>query len=126
MSNVGALALASVNARAAGADNTLCIESDLFISVVGSFDFIVANPPYLVDKASRIYRHGGGQRGEGLSLRIVQGALAHLAPGGQLVLYTGSVIVGGRDFLREEVASMLVGTGWKWTYREGGSGCVWR
>ena len=116
--NAGALALASVNARAAGADNTSCTESDLFLGVVGSFDFIVANPPYLIDNASRIYRHGGGRRGEGLSLRIVQGALAHLAPGGRLVLYTGSVIVGGRDFLREEFASMLAGTGWTWTYRE--------
>ena len=78
----------------------------------------MANPPYLVARSARVYRHGGGRRGEGLSLRIVQDALPRLAPGGQLVLYTGSAIFGGRDFLREEVACMLDETGWPWTYRE--------
>jgi hypothetical protein len=53
-----------------------------------------------------------------LSVRILQGALPLLAPGGQLVLYTGSAIEGGRDFLREEVVAMLDDTGWCWTYRE--------
>ncbi len=116
--NAAALDLAGVNARVAGVSNTICARSDLFRDVAGSFDFIVANPPYLIDHSARIYRHGGGRHGEGLSLRIVQDALPRLAPGGQLVLYTGSAIAGGRDFLREEIASMLIGTGWNWTYRE--------
>ena len=51
-------------------------------------------------------------------MRIVQEALPRLESGGQLVLYTGSAIVGGRDFLHEEVACMLDGKGWRWTYRE--------
>ena len=116
--NAGALALAGVNARAAGLYNTSCARSDLLQSLAGTFDFIVANPPYLIDHSARTYRHGGGKHGEGLSLRIVQEALARLAAGGQLVLYTGSAISGGRDFLREEVACMLDETGWRWTYRE--------
>jgi methylase of polypeptide subunit release factors len=116
--NSAALVMAGVNAIAAGLKNTMCVRSDLFMELAGSFDLIVANPPYLIDQASRIYRHGGGRRGEGLSLRILQGALPRLAPGGKLVLYTGSVIAGGRDFLREEVVSMIDKTGWPWTYRE--------
>ncbi len=116
--NAAALALAGVNARAAGVNNTSCTRSDLFQTVPGTFDFIVANPPYLIDQFSRIYRHGGGRHGEGLSVRIVRDALPRLASGGQLVLYTGSAISGGRDFLREEVACMLDETGWRWTYRE--------
>ncbi len=116
--NAAALALAGVNARAAGVRNTSCALGDLFQGVAGTFDFIVANPPYLIDRAARVYRHGGGRHGEGLSLRIVQDSLPRLAPGGQLVLYTGSAISGGRDLLREEAACMLDETGWRWTYRE--------
>ncbi len=116
--NAAALAMAAVNAKSAGASNTACVQSDLFTNLDGSFDLIVANPPYLIDQSARIYRHGGGRRGEGLSLRILQGALPRLAPGGQLVLYTGSAIVAGGDFLREESAAMLNETGWPWKYRE--------
>ncbi len=116
--NDAALAMAGVNARAAGATNTVCERSDLFENLTGLFDLIVANPPYLIDQAARIYRHGGGRRGEALSLRILQGALPRLAPGGQLVLYTGSVVAGGRDLLSEAAAAMLDETGWPWTYRE--------
>ena len=116
--NSAALAMADLNARAAGATNVVCVQSDLFQNLAGSFDLIVANPPYLIDQAARAYRHGGGRRGEALSVGILQGALPRLAPGGQLVLYSGSAIAGGRDFLREECASVLEATGWSWTYRE--------
>jgi methylase of polypeptide subunit release factors len=113
-----ALAMTGANAAASGVTNTVCVESDLFLNLAGAFDLIVANPPYLIDPAARLYRHGGGQRGEGLSLRILQTALPRLAPGGQLVLYTGSAIAGGRDFLREAAEAVLNETGWPWTYRE--------
>jgi release factor glutamine methyltransferase len=116
--NPAALAMAAVNARAAGATNTVCVQSDLFHNLAGPFDLIVANPPYLIDPSARTYRHGGGRRGEGLSVRIVQRALPRLAPGGQLILYTGSAVAGGRDFLREEIVSVLDEAGCCWTYRE--------
>jgi methylase of polypeptide subunit release factors len=116
--NAAALAMASVNAAAAGLANAVCVQSDLFANLAGPFDLIVANPPYLIDPAARAYRHGGGRRGEGLSVRILQAALPRLAPGGQLVLYTGSAIAAGGDFLREECASLLNKKGWCWTYRE--------
>jgi methylase of polypeptide subunit release factors len=113
-----ALGMAGANARAAGVANTVCVPSDLFLALEGAFDLIVANPPYRIDPAARLYRHGGGQLGEGLSLRILQTALPRLTPGGQLVLYTGSAIVGGRDVLREGAAAVLTETAWPWTYRE--------
>ncbi len=116
--NVAALRLAAVNAAAAGVENAACVRSDLFGALEGAFDLIVANPPYLLDPAARIYRHGGGELGEGLSLRILEAALPRLAPGGMLVLYTGSAILGGRDVLGERAAEIVAGTGWAWTYRE--------
>lgn len=98
--NPRALAFAKTNALMAGASERVhCVQSDLFEQVHGLFDLVVSNPPYLVDGAERTYRHGGGALGGGLSERIAREALAHLRPGGRLVLYTGSVIVGGYDAL---------------------------
>jgi methylase of polypeptide subunit release factors len=116
--NPAALAIAQVNAAAAGTANTVTIQSDLFTDLPGFYDLIVANPPYLVDPAARLYRHGGGQRGEALSLRILQAAMPRLAPGGQLILYTGAAIVRGQDLLREQAARLLAETGYNWTWRE--------
>jgi SAM-dependent methyltransferase len=116
--NPAAVAAARVNAAANGIGNVACREADLFAGVAGLFDLIVANPPYLVDPAKRIYRHGGGMRGEELSLRIVEGALPLLNQGGSLLLYTGSAIVEGQDGLLSAVAPMLEGGRYAWTYRE--------
>ena len=116
--NRAALALAAVNANAAGLLNTECVQSDLFASLRGAFDLIVANPPYLIDPATRAYRHGGGQSGEALSLRILQESLPHLAPGGQLVLYTGSAITAGHDAMHAQAETILAATRWPWAYRE--------
>src|SRR5690606_15591814 len=80
--NSRALALARVNAEMAGARNTRVAKSDLFESVEGTFDLIVANPPYLVDGGKRQYRHGGGPLGARLSLAIVREGSRRLAPGG--------------------------------------------
>jgi SAM-dependent methyltransferase len=113
-----ALALAACNAQAAGADRALCLRSDLFKHVKGTFDLIVANPPYLNDPAGRLYRHGGGALGAALSLRILSESLRHLAPGGTLLLYTGSAIAGGRDKIFEAASAILAGAGLTWYYRE--------
>jgi methylase of polypeptide subunit release factors len=83
------------------------VESDLFDALSGSFDLIVANPPYLVDSLSRLYRHGGGELGEGLGLAIVSQGIDRLAPGGRILLYTGTAIVDGNDRLHEALRSML-------------------
>jgi methylase of polypeptide subunit release factors len=66
--------------------------------ITGLFDLIISNPPYLVDKSRRLYRHGGGAWGCNLGLRIVQEGLTKLGPGGKLLLYTGTPIVEGKTF----------------------------
>lgn len=93
-------------------------QGDLFAAVSGEFDFIVANPPYLNDSTERAYRHGGGKWGGGLSQRIVLEGLPRLAPGGRLVLYTGSAIAAGVDGLKQDLAEYLAALGWPWSYRE--------
>jgi len=113
-----AVALAACNAAAAGTDKVSCIRSDLFAQVAGDFDLIVANPPYLNDRARRLYRHGGGALGAALSLRIIKQSLPRLAPGGTLLLYTGSAIVGGRDAVFEGASAILAAAGLTWHYQE--------
>jgi methylase of polypeptide subunit release factors len=91
---------------------------DLYAPVEGSFDLIVANPPYLNDAAQRAYRHGGGRFGEALSLRIVREGLPRLAPGGRLVLYTGVAMADGHDPLLEAVRGELPHGDCTWRYEE--------
>ncbi len=116
--NDAALSLAAVNAAAAGVSNVGFLNSDLFAGVEGLFDLIVANPPYLVDGAERRYRHGGGALGGALSERIAREAVEHLAPGGSLLLYTGSAIVDGRDIMLEALSGIASARGFRWRYRE--------
>lgn len=104
--NPRAAIFARVNAALA-AVNVEVIESDLLQAVDGEPDLIIANPPYMRDAPARAYRDGGGQRGEGLSLRIVRESLGKLAPGGELILYTGTAIVNGQDGLRAQIAPLL-------------------
>ena len=73
----------------------------------GDADIIVANPPYLVDEDRRLYRHGGGELGISLALRIAEQSLARLRPGGRLILYSGTPIIGGADPLFESLQSLL-------------------
>ena len=115
--NPAALRLARANAGAGGI--TVSFEqSDLLTGLDGAFDLIVANPPYLIDPAERTYRHGGGPLGAGLSLRILDVALDRLQSGGTLLLYTGSVIVGGTDAFLEASRSRLAARNVSWTYDE--------
>ena len=116
--NEHALRCTRVDAALAGTANVVARRSDLLGSVDGAFDLIVANPPYLLDRDERVYRHGGGGLGEGLSLAIAGLARTRLAPGGTLLLYTGSAICGGFDRFRELVTARLQAAGLEWGYRE--------
>lgn len=116
--NDHALALTAHNARIAGVAPLRVLHSDLLKDVDGSFDLIVANPPYMLDGAARAYRHGGGSHGEGLALAIVDAALARLAPGGSLLLYTGAAVVRQRDQFYEAAAPRLQAAGCRWHYEE--------
>lgn len=113
-----ALRYTAINAALAGISN-VCVEpSDLLYGVTGTFDLIVANPPYMLDLNARTYRHGGGALGAELSLRIVEQARERLSMRGTLLLYTGVAIVEGRDALLEAVRLRLAGPQWSWVYQE--------
>jgi methylase of polypeptide subunit release factors len=116
--NDAALQMTRINADAAGVPNVTTVHSDLFANVDGQFDMIVANPPYLNDPLQRAYRHGGGELGSGLSLRIARAARERLSPGGTLLLYTGSPIVGGVDRLLQAVEQDFAGCDLSWSYEE--------
>ncbi len=116
--NPTALALTRLNAELAGLDQVQLCLSDLLQQAEGSFDLIVANPPYLVDASQRAYRHGGGPLGAGLSLDIVNAALERLAPGGSLVLYTGAAIIDNQDPFHQQVVQLLDSQQVAWKYEE--------
>lgn len=115
--NPSALRMTRVNAALAGV-RVAAVDSNLLSAVSGSFDLIVANPPYLVDPGARAYRHGGGPLGAGLSLAILDAALERLAPGGTLLLYTGAAIVNGTDPFKTAALAHIGGSGASWTYEE--------
>jgi methylase of polypeptide subunit release factors len=116
--NESALRLARINAALAGTTNARPRRSDILANVDGAFDLIVSNPPYLNDALLRAYRHGGGDFGAELSLKILDAALDRLAPAGTLILYTGTAIVGGRDLFRESALPGLAAGDLAWTYEE--------
>jgi methylase of polypeptide subunit release factors len=105
--NTAALRFCRINAALNGVRNVEIVESDVFATVAGRFDLVISNPPYLVDPQARLYRHGGGALGSDLSVRIVDQAIDRLAPGGRLLLYTGSAIVDGKDAFHETLAARL-------------------
>jgi len=113
-----ALRYAAINVALAGTPGVSPRRSDLLDGVDGRFDLIISNPPFMIDPAGRTYRDGGGTEGHDLSLRIVDAAVERLAPGGSLVLFSGTGIVDGHDPLRAAAAGRLDGTGLRWTYRE--------
>lgn len=116
--NQRALALTAANAALAGVTNVRTTFSDLLGGVDGAIDLVVANPPYMLDADARAYRHGGGGHGEALAVAIVRAALARLAPGGTLMLYTGAPFVRQHDVLRDAIAPLLDGAGCHWHYEE--------
>ncbi len=117
--STAALQFACASTELAGLSSVTFHQGDLFTGLPSaSFDLIVANPPYLNDGARRLYRHGGGKWGEALSIRIVREGLPLLAPGGRLILYTGSCIAGGVDQLHNALQPVLSGQGFSWVYQE--------
>lgn len=116
--NDDALCLARINIDAADISNITLINSNLLSNVEGDFDLIIANPPYLLDKSERTYRHGGGQLGAALSLDIVDIAIARLNVGGTLLLYTGVAIVNGDDAFLAEIMVKLTFAEFSFEYVE--------
>ncbi len=107
-----ALALAGENAaRHNLGERVRFLQSDLFGSVEGVFDLIVANLPYIpageIPTLSREVQRDprlaldGGPKGTELIERLVDEARPHLAPGGRLALEIGA---GQAEALQSELA----------------------
>lgn len=117
--NPRALEFSRVNAELSHVSAEV-LQSDVLRGVDGRVDLIISNPPYLVDRGGRAYRHGGGTHGEGLSRRIVRESLARLDRdgGGSLLLYTGVAIVDGEDSFFASIREDLQRSGAKFSYEE--------
>ncbi|MET0295485.1 MAG: methyltransferase [Phenylobacterium sp.] len=111
-----ALRFARINAAHAGA-RLQAIQASGLDAVAGAMDVIIANPPYMA-ASGQTYRHGGGEQGERLSLEWARAALERLAPGGRLLLYTGTAIQNGADAVREGLAVLAEAHGARFEYRE--------
>ena len=116
--NPKALRYSLINARLNGVADVRTILSDVFDRINEGGDLIVSNPPYLVDRSARLYRHGGGELGFDLSIRIVEDSIDSLYPGGRLFLYTGAPVIDGADMFFAAVRPRLESRNCKYTYEE--------
>jgi SAM-dependent methyltransferase len=116
--NPQALQMTCINVRVAQLRNVSPQLGSLLDNVGAGLDLIIANPPYMMDAEQRVYRHGGGELGSGLSVQIVEQSLNKLAPGGTLLLYTGVAMVQGVDNFNAQLQSLLRGKACRWEYKE--------
>jgi len=115
--NPKALGFAVINARAAGVALQPILGTELD-GVERGIDVALANPPYIADDDAREYSDGGGMLGGEVALEMTRSAVERLAPGGRLLLYTGSAIVRGEDRLRSELARLVESSGCSLRYAE--------
>jgi methylase of polypeptide subunit release factors len=115
--NATALALAEVNAKAAGFAPEL-VFADGLPPGDEAFDLIVANPPYIGGAPGKTYADGGGELGLDLSIEWARAAVQRLAPGGRFLLYSGSAITRGLDPLRTALAPIAQAAGCSFRYDE--------
>ena len=100
--NEKALAFARANAATAGA-TVECVQSD---EIPDGADLVIANPPYLMDQASRTYRDGGALLGGAISCAWVEQALQRMRPGGVMLMYTGAAFADGSAPLLDAVIAL--------------------
>ena len=75
------------NARLNGIKNIATLRGDLYEPVKGEkFDRIVAHPPYVPAMETKYVFRDGGEDGEQVTRRIIEGLPEYLAPGGQCFL----------------------------------------
>lgn len=85
------------SAALGGMEEVAYVSGPGLTQVGGDFDLIVSDPPYMVDTLRRSYCHGGDRWGVEVAVEILREALGRLAPGGRLLLYTGTPVVNGQD-----------------------------
>lgn len=115
--NPFALRLARINAAHAGVRIEVR-EADGLQGAPQGLAAVLANPPYMAD-SEQTYRDGGDEHGAELSLDWAKAGLAKLAPGGRVLLYTGSAIqAGGADRLKAALSNLSLESGAELNYRE--------
>jgi methylase of polypeptide subunit release factors len=115
--NPAALALAGVNASAAGVEVEMHC-GDMLAGYDGPVDVVIANPPYILDPGRRIYRDGGSDHGAGVSIEMAEKVLPRLSPGGRFILYSGSAIINGTDRMRDRLHVLAEANRCSLDYRE--------
>jgi len=112
-----ALRFAKINARHNGV-TIKALEGSGVDEIDDGIDLAISNPPFILDPASPAYRDGGAMHGALLSLDWTLAAAAKLAPGGRILLYTGSAIVAGEDRLAAALRERLPALGCALRYDE--------
>ena len=75
---------AEFNRRLAGLENMTVVEGDMYAPVEGlTFDRIVTHPPYIPAKQTELIFRDGGEDGEQIIRRVVEGLPRFLRPGGK-------------------------------------------
>ncbi len=75
------------NAALNGLENITAVTSDVYAALSGrTFDRIVCHPPYVPSILPRWVFYNGGEDGESITGRVVEGLPAHLRPGGLCLL----------------------------------------
>lgn len=116
--NPAALRLAAVNALHAGLSPTF-VEGSCLDGVAAGVDLVVANPPFMNGSSGRTYSAGGDLHGGQMSVDWARAALDKLAPGGRLLMYTGSAILaGGEDRMAGALAELAAEAGARLRYEE--------
>ncbi len=115
--NPVALTYARVNARVAG----VTVEArcgDVLAGYSGVIDIAIANPPYIIDPDSRLYRDGGSNHGAQVSIDMTEAVLPRLSKVGRFILYSGSAIVAGIDAMKAKLEMVARVNGCRLQYRE--------
>jgi len=95
------------NARLNGTKNVTTLQGDLYEPVKGEkFDRIVAHPPYVPATEIKYVFRDGGEDGEQVTRRIIEGLPEYLAPGGQCFLVAAVTDRAGAPF-EQRVRQML-------------------
>jgi methylase of polypeptide subunit release factors len=116
--NPKAIRYCAVNAALNGVANVRLSVGDLFERMEDPVDYIVCNPPFMVDAAKRAYRDGGGDIGLELSLRILNESLSRLKSGGRLLLYTATPVIDGEHLFLQLAKPALEQSGLVHHYEE--------